>query len=235
MGPWQKIRTGSPCERPDYMASKGKGLSFLGSLSRILAASRHFHRCRRPRPDPAAAAERAARYGLVRARVLQTSHGLSPHSDHMVTMTDRIPGLDPNGGVGYQNCPNARTADPGRSPFGAMALLCAGLIFARRASGFCPLAAMAMARQPSHKVTRSPLGRLAGSHPADSVLPVDDGFPVAARHRTTGSGHRGQHASGDRSSWQAVRRQQIGSRRCGRLVRRCWTGCVTAARQMTRP
>jgi hypothetical protein len=35
-------------------------------------------------------------------------------------------------------------------------------------------------------------------------------------------------AGGGRSSWPVVRRRPIRSRRCGRLVGRCWTGCATA-------
>jgi hypothetical protein len=47
---------------------------------------------------------------------------------------------------------------------------------------------------PAHGAVRS--GASAGSYQrcqiTDSVLLVDDGFPVAGRHRTTGSGHCSQ-------------------------------------------
>jgi len=63
---------------------------------------------RGPRKDPPVAAEHPARHPRVRARVLQGPHCTGADADHVVTVPDRIPGgLDPNGGVGYQNCLNA--------------------------------------------------------------------------------------------------------------------------------
>ena len=76
---------------------------------------------------------------------------------------------------------------------------------------------------------RSSAGRLAVVAPASSSL----ARRVLVRPDWSPRRPRG-HASRATSSWQAARRQQIGSRRCGRLARRCWTGCA-AARQTTRP
>jgi hypothetical protein len=68
-----------------------------------------------PRTDLPVAAKHPARHPGVSIRILQAPHHIGADADHVVAVPDRIPsGLDPNGGVGYQNCPNARTADGGR-------------------------------------------------------------------------------------------------------------------------
>jgi hypothetical protein len=54
------------------------------------------------------ASERAARHVLVCLRVLQAPYAVGAHADHAVAVAYRVTrGLDPNGGVGYRNGPNA--------------------------------------------------------------------------------------------------------------------------------
>ena len=64
-----------------------------------------------PRPDTAVAAKRAARHALVCFRALRAPYAVGVHADHMVAVAYRVAGgLDPNGGVGYQNYPNPSSA-----------------------------------------------------------------------------------------------------------------------------
>ena len=66
-----------------------------GLLPGIVGAS--ADRCGRgPRPDPAVAAQHAARHPCVRSRVLQAPHRIGTYADHVVAVPDGIPGgLDP--------------------------------------------------------------------------------------------------------------------------------------------
>ena len=79
---------------PEGALSPGRVI-LPGLLSGIVRAFRDM--CGRgPRPDPAVAAQPAARHPRVRGRVLQAPHRIGPDADHVVVMPDRIPGgLDP--------------------------------------------------------------------------------------------------------------------------------------------
>lgn len=123
-------------------------------------------RCGRgPRPDPAVAAQHAARYLRVCGRVLQAPHRIGADADHVVAVPDGIPGgLDPNGGGVIRTVRMPGQPIAAGTPFGAMTLLCARLIFPAVA-GVCPLAGQGEGSSAIAGRDSISAGGLAGSLP----------------------------------------------------------------------
>ena len=116
------------CSRPYQHARSVSGataggcaIARAGHLARLLPgiADAPGDRCGRgPRPDPAIAAQHAARHPRVLGRVLQAPHRIGTYADHVVAVPDGIPGgLDPGhpsmpGSVPLMLLPAQQMRDP---------------------------------------------------------------------------------------------------------------------------